>query len=439
MPGDENTNLFRLLIKGASGSFLLKVIFTASGLLTSLILARVLGVNDYGAYAYVMSWIMLLGIPSGLGLEKVMVRYVATYNREEEWGKIKGLVNYSVYAVLIVSFFLALSVFVFMQFVIADKAESRIYIPLLVALALLPLNSILSRQDAALRGFQWIISGQLAPMLVKPLLFVAFVGSVWHFFRSFLNVSVVISLNILATVTAILFASYLLHRASPKQVIQSKPVYETRDWIKSAFPLMLMGGLYMINGQADIIMLGFLKGPEFSGVYQIANRGAGLILLVLSAVIASLAPLIAHLYAGRELNRLQHLITRACRLTLLLSLPFALTLVLFGKQILGLFGEEFVTGYTALVILGFSQLVNVASGPVANILMMTGHERDAARGVGISTVINVALNALLIPFFGLEGAAIATGSSTIVWNLIFIWYVKERINIHPTVFGIIRF
>lgn len=435
---DTDTDIYTLLVKGASGSFVLKILFTGLGLLTSFILARLLGVEQYGNYAYVMSWIFLLGILAGLGLDKLMVRFIAAYNLRGEWGKIKGLLRYSIIAVLIVSILIFAAVYLFLEITIPDTAESEIYIPLLIALILIPLKSLLSRLDASIRGFRWIISAQIPSMLIQPVLFISFLGLVWFINMSRFNVSFAISLNVSAAVAALVVAAYLHRKVLPGAVKKSVAEYEPWSWIRSALPLMVMGGLYMINGQADILMLGYIKGTELSGIYQIADRGAGLILLVLSAVVTSLAPVIAHLYAGNDIERMQRIVTRASRATLILSLPVVLFLAVFGKWFLGLFGPEFKDGYTALVILSFSQVVNVASGPVANILMMTGHERDAAIGVGASTVVNVVLNAVFIPLWGLAGAALATGTSTIMWNLIFIWYVRQRIRIHPTFLGIIR-
>ncbi|NJS15844.1 MAG: flippase, partial [Nostocaceae cyanobacterium CSU_2_110] len=69
------------------------------------------------------------------------------------------------------------------------------------------------------------------------------------------------------------------------------------------------------------------------------------------------------------------------------------------------------------------------------ILVMTGNEKVAAVGVMISTGINVSLNALLIPRFGIQGAAFATGTSFVVWNTLLMWETRRRLRLHPTIFG----
>ena len=102
---------------------------------------------------------------------------------------------------------------------------------------------------------------------------------------------------------------------------------------------------------------------------------------------------------------------------------------------MGLFGQEFVSGSPALIILSGAQLVNAAAGSVGLTLMMTGHERSTAYGLFVSAVVNVVLNAVLIPQFGVVGAAVATATSTILWNVLLIIEVYRKLGIDSTAFG----
>ena len=74
-------------------------------------------------------------------------------------------------------------------------------------------------------------------------------------------------------------------------------------------------------------------------------------------------------------------------------------------------------------------------GPVGLLLNMTGHERETAKGVAISAVLNMVLNFLLIPRWGITGAAVATTVSMIAWNLLLAWQVNTKLTIQPTIFG----
>ena len=109
------------------------------------------------------------------------------------------------------------------------------------------------------------------------------------------------------------------------------------------------------------------------------------------------------------------------------------------RDSVSIFGPEFLPAAPALAVLAIGQLVNAGSGSVGSLLTMTGHERDAAVGFGLSAVMNVALNVLLIPLWGPLGAAVATASSLIAWNVILSFAVYRRLRIDATALGLFRY
>ena len=136
------------------------------------------------------------------------------------------------------------------------------------------------------------------------------------------------------------------------------------------------------------------------------------------------------------MQRLQRVITTAARVTVALALPAALMLSLFARPILGLvFGSEFERGALCLVILCGAQVVNAGAGSVGLILKMTGHERDAALGMAFGAFTNVVLNTALVPVWGIDGAALATGMSLIVWNVFLVARVWKRLSLDSTALG----
>jgi O-antigen/teichoic acid export membrane protein len=111
--------------------------------------------------------------------------------------------------------------------------------------------------------------------------------------------------------------------------------------------------------------------------------------------------------------------------------------MLMGDSLLSIFGPEFTGGRTSLMILALAQLFNVAAGSAGVALTMTGHERDAAVAIGIGSTMNIILNWLLIPVYAVNGAAMATAASMILWNTLLVLSVRRRMNISTTVFGLL--
>jgi O-antigen/teichoic acid export membrane protein len=115
----------------------------------------------------------------------------------------------------------------------------------------------------------------------------------------------------------------------------------------------------------------------------------------------------------------------------------SLVMILFGKGLLSfIFGAEFLGGYYSLVILIVAQLISVTSGSVALLLNMSGHEKKVLYVMAFSMTINVILNLIFIPKFGIEGAAFATLASTAVWNIYLSLYCFKKIDVNTSILSI---
>ena len=113
---------------------------------------------------------------------------------------------------------------------------------------------------------------------------------------------------------------------------------------------------------------------------------------------------------------------------LIFSLPIALIILLFSKELLSIFGQEFIVGSTVLVTLTIGQLINAACGSVINVLNMVGDQIAARNIIIFATSINLVLNYFLISSIGIEGAAIATTISTLTWNSLAVLYIYKKYN-----------
>lgn len=204
---------------------------------------------------------------------------------------------------------------------------------------------------------------------------------------------------------------------------------------RHALPFALLAGLGIVNTQTDVLMLGFLGRPEDVGFYRIASRVASLVAFAMTAVGGTLAPRIAALHAVGKRAEMQILSTKATLATSLFALPMALALVFGGSWVLLLFGEEFQKGATALAILSVGQLINATMGMAVLLLTMTGHHALVARTLAVSAFLNIALNALLIPPFGVSGAALATTITYCTWTVALALLVRSRLDINATVFS----
>jgi O-antigen/teichoic acid export membrane protein len=396
-----------------------------------------LGIVGYGAFSYAMAWVGLLSVPSLFGLKNLLVRNIAIYQAESAWDLMGGLLRWANRIVLVISLTIAvLGMAVIWTF--GKHFELQMLSALPIALLILPLIALIGLRQATLQGLHYVVAGRFPEMIIRPIIFIFLIGGAYFFSGKKLTVSWAVGLNMMAMGVTFAVGTKILYKTIPAAASRVRPMYQRGIWIRSALPMMFISGMHVINGQTDTLILGAIKGSEAVAIYNVADRGAQLVTFALAAVNATLSPLIASLHARGDLQRLQRVITDSTRMVSLISGCVVVIVIALGDRFLALFGPDFTRGYLALSILNVGQLINVAMGPVALLLIMARHEHDAAVGIGVSAVLNILLNTILIPEWGVEGAATATTISIVTWNLWLGIRVYKRLGIHPTLLGKVR-
>jgi O-antigen/teichoic acid export membrane protein len=317
----------------------------------------------------------------------------------------------------------------------ADLAPNQ-YHTIFLMLLLLPFISVNKNQLAALRGLDRVTAGLAIEMLLQPAVALLSVATLFLLSAQWRGPEYAMLCQASAVMVSILCVYVVLNRAQPCEMNETDPEYRTSRWLKSAVPFTLIGGAAIINSQTDILMLGWLRSAEEVGVYRVAVQGAVLVAFGLVALDAVLAPNFARLHTQKDIRRLQRLATLSSRAILLSALPFVLLFVFAGGKIAGwVFGDEFEISHFPLAVLALAQLVNASMGSVGYLLNMTGHEKDSANVLIGTAMLNVLLNAIMIPTFGFKGAAVATAISIVVWKVTLALMVKKRLGLNPTAFA----
>jgi O-antigen/teichoic acid export membrane protein len=422
------------LVRGAIGVVALRVSLAIITLFLNIFLVRWLGTAEYGAYAYCLAWLLLLGVPALLGLDQLLVRSVAGYRVRSAWGSLRGLLRQAAGAAALAAVALAAAAAA-VAWLCTSPTGGRTFSTFCVGLVLLPLITLTRVRQAILQGLHHVVLAQL-PETVQPLLLLALVTAAWLGYGETLTAPLAMEMNVIATAVAFGAGLLLLWWHLPRVAAGEPAIAADWSWLKSSLPLMCFSAINVFTAEIDLLILGALKGPAAVGVYSVAVRTAELIPFVLLAICPAIAPQMARLHAAADSPGLQRLVTTATRALLALALPVALFLILRGDWFLGLlYGAELIQAQPALVILSLGQLINVAMGPVGMLLTMTGHERNALLCIALSGTLNFVLSVLLIPAWGAAGAAVASCLSLILWNLIMAICAARRLQIHCGVFG----
>lgn len=422
------------LVRGGLGSAGIQAANRVLSLALGVVLARTLGAEGYGIYAYAFALMSLLMVPAEAGVPTLIMREVAANQGREEWGVLRGLLQRATQFVALTSTTISLLALVVVWCVAGSLTPTVLYTTTLM-LMVLPLSAGARTVAHAMRGLHRVVIGQAIDLLLRPALVLMFVGIVFTLWPQYRQPHVAMAAQLLAALGLLIAGGLVLKSFIPAPAKIAPPVYRGREWLRSALPFTLIGGAGIINSHTDIIMLGWFIGKQEVGIYRVAVQGATLVAFSLQVANAVVAPQFARIYAQRDMATLQRLVTRSAQIILVAALPVALAFALAGDHIVAwVFGAEFAAAHIPLAILALGQLVNAGFGSVGYLLNMTGHENISARILWQTALLNIGLNVVLIPFFGMNGAAIATAISLITWNLLLFRQVKAKMQITSTAF-----
>jgi O-antigen/teichoic acid export membrane protein len=422
------------LIKGVVGTTGLRLAFAGFGFITSILLARNLGAHGYGTYSFVMALVAFFTIPSELGIPGLAVREIAVANARKDWGHMRGFTIRAHQGIALLSLTLmtagALTLLAFGEHVEPVKRQC-----MWLALPLIPLISLGALRGSMLRGLRLVVLGQVPERVLRPAGLLISILAILFVSREYLTPPAVMLGQLAAATVAFSWGLTVFMRRRPREAASAEPVFRTRDWIRSSIPFGLSATLLLINGRTDVLALGLFRADAEVGVYRVAVQIAATIIFSLAAVNAIQGPHIAHLYATGDMKRLQKMITRSSQAILLAAAPSVLVIVLLGPQLIRwIYGPQFEGAYVPLVILAVGQLVNASTGSVNSLLNMTGHERETTRVLLMAAILNVTLSLTLTPLWGMRGAALATASTLIFWNLTMWRIVYKRLGIKASPF-----
>jgi len=204
-----------------------------------------------------------------------------------------------------------------------------------------------------------------------------------------------------------------------------------RDFWAFSGPRALARVFAVALQRLDIILVGALRGPADAAVYAVATRFLVLGLMFVQAIQQVMAPRISEFLALHEDQRAREMYRTTTAWLTLISWPVYLLSACFAPVLLTLFGESYVRGQDAVVILCLAMLVATVCGPVDSVLLMGGRSVWSLLNTGSALAVTVALDLVLIPTMGVTGAAWAWAAGILVNNLLPLFQVHRFMGMHP--------
>ncbi len=414
--------------------FISRIYVLITNIVIGVLLARYLGPEQYGIYAFLLSLVALLSLPASIGVPNLIIRQIPELLSKKAWSELKGVFRWSFTIISILS-----GVVIFCSYLIFNALHIETFIgieeELLLSLLLVLLLSLLNWISNFIRGLHHTKLSQL-PFYIKQTVFLFILAVIFYFYPATSTSALVIIVNISCTTVAFLICFILLVRLLPAELKTVKAEYCSKLWFRNALSFAFILGLQIINHRADSLMLGFLRTPEEVAYYDVAVRMAELVLFIQITINIVIAPTVSKFNTESDFLKLSRLITKTVRYSILISFPLAIVLFYFGKELVVIvFGNEYINAISALHILIIAHCFNLFFGPSDLVLNMCKKEGYTVKGVFIAAVLNLILNFMLIPEYGIEGACLATAISTMVWNASLFWFARKQTGIDTSIIG----
>jgi O-antigen/teichoic acid export membrane protein len=399
-------------------------------------LGRMLGTSGFGIYSNAVSTIAILMVIALFGLENMLIREVAVSVETGSTTSTKQLVRWGVRTTTFLSVLIS---FLFIIFIVVFKPYENEVMKntILVGLLLLPMLVLANVSGIILRGFHKILTGQLVQYIIQPMILLVFVGY-YYFYVGEISPVVAMVISAAGWFVAMVVAVVLLKRNISSETDYSKERINTRVLWTTSLVFAVIAGVQMTNSRVDIIMLYWFKGDSISGIYAATVRICDLLVFTIIAINISIGPTLARLHKLGEFTKIQLLITRAARISTLVTLPLLILVPIFSQTIMGLFGDGFAGTPVPLVLLCVSQAIVVLTGSKALLLVMSGKEHATAAVLGVTAIIHITCSLILIPNYGIIGAATSTALAVICWSVWLSVISIRQLGIDPTVFGLFK-
>lgn len=414
-----NHNLQKV-VKGTVIVFIGTIVGILLAFVGRVLFARFFTPFEYGILSLGVALLSVFALVGTLGLREGTARQIAYFLGKKQTKKVQLTILWSLTFSVITGIIISLTVFLFSD-VIAIRIfnMSDLSIPLKILSTSIPFYILILMLNSVFRGFKRVKERVYFLDLIRNLLFPLLLVPVILLGISFEWGITAYTLSIICT--SIAFFIYFTKKMPinlrlPKK---RKDMSIGKELLIFSLPLLLVTILYQVMGWTDTLMLGYFKTPDIVGLYNAANPLGRFISTALGAMLFIYTPVISNLYAKSkdiEMKRSYAILTKwLCAATL----PLALIFALFPRITLNFFfGPEYISAGIVLQILAIGFFINNLMGPNGATLIAMGKTKFLMGATFAAACINVGLNVLLIPKYGVTGAAIATVTALVSINII---------------------
>ncbi len=413
----NNLNTKQTIFKNTFWMGLAEGISKLLKLILLIYVAKILGATEYGKFSFAFAFVGLFTVLTVLGVPKIMVReFARDKEKEKEFSSIISLIILLNLGILILIFI--------GSFLITPDPQIQKMIWILAIYTLFDvLSSVFyyffrARQHMQYEAFAKIIQ---VLILTSAGFFILF------YFPSILNLSYGYLFAKLGVLIFILLIFFL--KIGSLKIQWNIAVW--KRYLSMSWPLALVGFLATIYGQIDSVMIGYWNQIAQTGWYNAAYRIAGATLILPTFISLSFYPVLSKIFKESK-ARLQRIWNSQMEIMIFLALPITVGGIILAPKMIGfIYDLSYAPSILAFQILIIMAGISIFSSPFQQALIIFGQQKKIFWATLGGVIINVVFNLILIPRYGLYGAAIATVITCLSISFMFFKFISKFTPIQP--------
>lgn len=414
---------FKKTIYTSGINFIFRLFGLAISFICTLVISKFFGFTTFGNYSLIFALSQTIALLFCLGIPNSLIQIIGNTLLNEDQSK--ALLKTGLKTTLVISIIPVVVLFFGKNFIsyyfFNNIGLSNYFLTAAYSIPFLIVHEVMLFYFLATKKF---MPYNFCMFVLPNLLFITFLviakylqlGGFWVFlsFTAGVCITVVVELGI------VFFKKYKPFPA----------VTQPRKLLKIASPMLISGFFLMLLTHINVIMLGILTTEKQVGIYSIAAKVANLGFLIIVSISTIISPKMAELYGRKDMSGFKILINNSTRLISLLTLPIVAIIIIFSSDILQLWGKEATQGSLALIIISVGVLISAVFGNVDQILNMSNNQHILQNITVCSLLVNVAFNFVLIPKYGIEGAAISSLITNISINVLCLYFIKAKLGFY---------
>ena len=421
----------RDVTRGVVGTILLKVGSGALAFALFSLAARTMSPDGFGIFATWLSVAQIAAVVGLVGQESLLVRFLNEYQVGDRPDLIKGVLQSSVKITSVAMLFVILGI------AIVASLRGDWWVLILAVAAYTAVNAGVMLGSQVARSLVSILMGEGNREFFWRVIVVLFLLAMLLGHRQldpaelFAVMTIAMSAGLAAQIISIARVLPDLRGTAARS--------EPSRWRSSALHFWLASILEAANQYFDVILVYWMLDPVTAGIYFAASRLANIFAMLSAALYTFGARRLPSLYFSRNHQEFGRTLQLMAEVTALCVAAGLAMIWIGGPYLLSLFGPHFTTQHSVLIVLAIGTAIQAAGGPSAAILQLTGHERIYVPVVAANVALRLVGFLILIPWFGLLGAAISATVSLALATVALNVLCRRRTGVDPSILVLLRF